>query len=104
MTHPRPYNDPTYKRNRAILLADNPPCAWCGKPADTADHIVEVDRGGTHDLDNLVPACGKCNSKRGSLYQSKKNQLRQHTRREALRDKGIPIGNCLLYTSPSPRD
>lgn len=88
-----PYANPEYQRNRKQLLADNPPCAWCGKPATTADHLIELDRGGSHDLTNLVPACSQCNSKRGSIYQSKKIAQRQHTRREALRDKGIPIGN-----------
>ena len=31
------YSDPEYQRNRKRLLADQPPCAWCGKPATTAD-------------------------------------------------------------------
>ena len=87
------YSDPEYQRNRKRLLADQPPCAWCGKPATTADHLIELDRGGSNNADNLVAACSACNSKRGSLYQAKKIAQRQHTRREALRDNGIPIGN-----------
>lgn len=50
-----------YERNRAILLASNPPCHYCGKPATTADHRIAVGDGGTHALSNLVPACGPCN-------------------------------------------
>jgi 5-methylcytosine-specific restriction endonuclease McrA len=42
-------NDLTYRRNRQTLLADNPPCYRCGKPADTADHIIEVFQGGGND-------------------------------------------------------
>ena len=87
------YSDPEYQRNRKRLLADQPPCAWCGKQATTADHLVEVDRGGSNQADNLVPACSACNSKRGSIYQARKVAQRQHIRREALRDNGRPIGN-----------
>lgn len=55
-----------YRKNRAILLAGDPACYWCGKPATTADHypVKRVD-GGSHGLENLVPACAKCNSGRG---------------------------------------
>lgn len=49
---------PQYQRNRKAMLADNPPCHWCGQPATTADHL---------DGDNpdaLTPACLSCNSRR----------------------------------------
>lgn len=37
-------------------------CAYCGeKKTLTLDHIVPLIRGGKHDLDNAVPACGFCN-------------------------------------------
>lgn len=49
-----------YRRARARLLADNPPCHWCGKPATTADHEPPMDVVGYPHL-NLVPACGPCN-------------------------------------------
>lgn len=55
-----------YQRNRATLLADEPPCHWCGQPATTADHITPRSHGGGHDLGNLVPACGRCNTARGN--------------------------------------
>lgn len=49
----------TYRTNRARLLADHPPCHWCGRPdADTADHIAG------NDPTQLVPACRSCNSAR----------------------------------------
>lgn len=86
-----PYASSEYKRKRAQLLADSPPCHWCGKPATEADHLVELDRGGSHD--DMVPSCKSCNSKRGQQYVRKRNAIRNHHRREALRDKGIPIGN-----------
>jgi 5-methylcytosine-specific restriction enzyme A len=53
--------DATYQRLRAIVLADDPPCYRCGAPASTVDHILPLSLGGTNTLDNLRPACGRCN-------------------------------------------
>ena len=63
-----PYANIEYQRNRRTLLADNPRCAYCPAPATTADHIVELDRGGDHSLENLRPACHRCNSTKGTRY------------------------------------
>lgn len=40
------------------------PCAYCGQPADTADHVTPVEHGGTNDPTNIVAACRSCNSKK----------------------------------------
>jgi hypothetical protein len=64
----RHYNSKQYKDNRAQILADNPNCYICGRHANTVDHLLEVDRGGTHDLDNLAPCCTSCNSRKGQRY------------------------------------
>jgi len=82
-------NDLTYRRNRQALLAGNPPCHWCGKEGTkanplTADHLIEHDRGGSDDLDNLVPACRKCNSQRGATYKAKRDALRIQERNNAV--------------------
>lgn len=43
-------------------------CAYCGKPLEgddeTIDHAVPISRGGTNDIENLVPCCRSCNSKK----------------------------------------
>lgn len=49
-----------YRRARAALLANNPPCHWCGQPATTADHEPPMEVCGYEHL-NLVPACARCN-------------------------------------------
>jgi 5-methylcytosine-specific restriction endonuclease McrA len=55
-----------YERNRAIVLEGAPACVYCGAPATTADHVVAVANGGGHELANLVPACGRCNARKGA--------------------------------------
>lgn len=37
-------------------------CYWCGGDFESIDHVVPVARGGLDLLDNLVPACTRCNS------------------------------------------
>ena len=42
-------------------------CAYCGtKPRVlTADHVVPLASGGRHAIDNIVPACMPCNTRKG---------------------------------------
>jgi 5-methylcytosine-specific restriction endonuclease McrA len=42
-------------------------CAYCRiSPAKTCDHVVPLCRGGRHDVDNVLPACKRCNSSKGA--------------------------------------
>ncbi|MDP9459515.1 MAG: HNH endonuclease [Actinomycetota bacterium] len=61
-TKARGYSDPAYQRARARVLADNPTCVYCGRPADTADHVIALAEGGTHD--QLVSCCRSCNGRK----------------------------------------
>ncbi len=56
-------------------------CWYCGKNADTWDHIVSRHKNGTGEIENLVPCCRSCNSKKG------KKSLADF--RKALRLQGI---------------
>lgn len=79
-------NYPTeYQQNRKLILQSKPTCVYCRTAeATTVDHIIEVDRGGTHQLDNLVPACSKCNYKRGAQYGNAKRSRISKARAEAV--------------------
>ena len=81
------YNDPTYRKNRLALLKDNPPCYRCGKPADTADHIQPIFQGGGNEMDNLRPACRRCNSSTGATDKAKDDALKIQKRNEFLKQK-----------------
>ena len=55
-------------RRGALKLARVDECFSCGKPLSPdseGDHIVPVGRGGSHGIDNYLPACGPCNSSKG---------------------------------------
>lgn len=55
-----------------VLHRDNHVCRYCGKYADTVDHVVAVARGGTYAQYNLVACCTNCNARKKSkdLQQS----------------------------------
>jgi 5-methylcytosine-specific restriction endonuclease McrA len=59
-----PYR-PTVPMTRAgVLRRDGRACAYCGKRADTIDHVIPRSRGGAHSWDNCVAACRGCNSRK----------------------------------------
>lgn len=59
MSH-RPSKTMIYKR-------DNNSCQYCGSTRNlTIDHIIPKCRGGEDTWENLVVACGPCNTKKGN--------------------------------------
>ncbi|MDD5510884.1 MAG: HNH endonuclease signature motif containing protein [Dehalococcoidales bacterium] len=41
-------------------------CAYCGeKKPLTMDHIIPINKGGHHVKENIIPACLRCNAKKG---------------------------------------
>ncbi len=53
-----------------VHSASDGACHYCGieltKQNYATDHLIPRSHGGTNDLDNLVPACQSCNSKKGT--------------------------------------
>ncbi|MCH9047163.1 MAG: HNH endonuclease, partial [SAR324 cluster bacterium] len=65
------------KQWMAILLRYGNKCAYCGAEGKmTIDHVIPVFRGGIHAVDNVVPACSACNSKKH--YKSIQDQIGRH--------------------------
>ena len=50
------------KRRAIILKMHDYCCAYCGDQADSVDHVIAINNGGTDDINNLVAACLSCNS------------------------------------------
>lgn len=58
-------------RRLAIYLRDGMACSWCGAGVEdgarlSLDHLTPNVHGGTNESTNLVTACSRCNSSRGS--------------------------------------
>ncbi len=51
---------------RAVLHRDGNRCQYCGRDADSIDHVVPRSRGGTHTWENVVAACRRCNLGKGA--------------------------------------
>lgn len=40
-------------------------CAYCGRNADTWDHVVPRSQGGANSRSNMMPCCSLCNGTKG---------------------------------------
>lgn len=49
-----------------VLKRDSYICAYCSNEATQVDHVISRKDGGSHDLDNLVACCAKCNQLKSS--------------------------------------
>lgn len=81
---PSPYDSAEYHANRLIALARaNYRCEWpgCTNPASTADHIIPLALGGSHDLTNLRASCQACNSRGGAALSNEARRARRLGRR-----------------------
>jgi hypothetical protein len=47
---------------KALDYLRHDPCAYCGGPADTLDHIVARSNGGDDDWTNATACCRACNT------------------------------------------
>lgn len=49
---------------RGVLARDDHSCQYCGRRADSIDHVRPRSRGGGHTWDNVVAACRRCNTRK----------------------------------------
>jgi 5-methylcytosine-specific restriction endonuclease McrA len=74
-----PYQRRAALSRRAVFLRDNGRCQYCGRRAESIDHVVPRSRGGTHAWENVVAACRRCNAvKRDRLLEETSMKLRRH--------------------------
>lgn len=50
---------------KGVLRRDDHCCAYCGRFANTIDHVVPRSRGGADSWENLVACCLRCNNVKG---------------------------------------
>ena len=61
-------------------------CAYCGEPGPLqADHRVPLARGGTNSIENILPACGSCNTRKHVMTEDEfRARLAEERRRNDL--------------------
>ncbi len=75
-----------YEWNKKILEYAGR-CAYCGDIENnpTQDHVIPISRGGSSKIDNIVPACKRCNSSKGSkTLQEWKSKWNQHSSKRLM--------------------
>jgi 5-methylcytosine-specific restriction endonuclease McrA len=76
------------RRPRFNTIARKDPCAYCGMPSETIDHIIPRGRGGLDRWDNLAGACRRCNHEKGSqsmlLFLAKREEIRRRLGRQQI--------------------
>ena len=65
-----PYRPSVPMTRAGVLRRDGRVCAYCGKRADTIDHVLPRSRGGAHSWENCVAACRACNSRKADRLLS----------------------------------
>ncbi len=72
-----PYRRHAALSRRGVFLRDGGQCQYCGRRAESIDHVVPRSRGGPHTWENVVAACGRCNTtKRDRLLEETGMRLR----------------------------
>lgn len=72
-----------------LLQRDNRECCYCGKTANTVDHVQPRSRGGRDQWMNTVASCSPCNNKKADRTPAEagmtmRYQPREVTSRETL--------------------
>jgi 5-methylcytosine-specific restriction endonuclease McrA len=74
---------------RAVLRRDAHRCAYCGRSADSVDHVVPRCQGGVDQWENTVAACRPCN-------QRKAGRTPDQAGMQLLHRPFVPRGNRAL--------
>ncbi|MEM7339127.1 MAG: HNH endonuclease [Actinomycetota bacterium] len=60
-----PYKRTAPLSRRAVFARDQGKCQYCGKNAESIDHVVPRSKGGPHTWENVVACCRRCNTFKG---------------------------------------
>jgi len=89
-----------YRQTRqAILKRDDYTCYYCGQEANQVDHIIPIAKGGTHDEQNMVTSCYKCNASKAD--KPVQQWMEKQSSKRFFDGASSPIDSLV---SKSPRD
>lgn len=94
-----PYRSAIPMTRAGVLRRDGRRCAYCGRRADTIDHVVPRSRGGGHTWENCVAACRSCNSKKADRLLGELGWILESPPRPPSRSAG---GVLVLAVEPLP--
>ena len=60
-----PYKRTAPLSRRAVFARDQGRCQYCGKTAESIDHVMPRSKGGGHSWENVVACCRRCNTFKG---------------------------------------
>ena len=69
----------------ALLAHHDGSCAYCGcKILIEIDHRIPLTRGGSNLIDNILPACRRCNRRKGTMTEEEFRSFLQRERAQGL--------------------
>jgi 5-methylcytosine-specific restriction endonuclease McrA len=69
----------------ALLAHHGGACAYCGsKTLIEIDHRIPLTRGGSNLIDNILPACRRCNRRKGTMTDEEFRTFLQRERAQGL--------------------
>src|SRR5687767_3459002 len=75
----------TFAEWGTLLAAHEGHCAYCGSTERIeADHRIPLDRGGSNEIGNILPACRHCNRRKHRRTEEEFRSLLQAERASAL--------------------
>ena len=63
-----PYQRTAPLSRRAVFARDAGCCQYCGRAAESIDHVVPRSKGGPHTWENVVACCRRCNTYKGDRF------------------------------------
>ncbi len=57
-----PYKRTAPLSRRAVFARDHGRCQYCGRTAESIDHVIPRSKGGGHEWENVVACCRRCNT------------------------------------------
>lgn len=76
------YGTPPRWSRRGVLRRDGHRCAYCGRHADTVDHVIPLSRGGERtSWLNTVACCVACNARKAARLPAEAGMLSRVTPR-----------------------
>jgi len=86
-----PYSRRVALNRENIFIRDSFNCQYCGKEAESIDHVIPKSKGGSHEWNNVVACCKKCNLLKADKLLSK-------TVLNLKKIPSIPEGNFWIKT------